>query len=125
MLKFSPLILLMIACTVAGNILLKIGASRGAGSGEAVQAMLTWRVLSILANGYLGLGILLFGTALGVYVICLRHLPLNLMQSLATAQFVGTILASAVVLSEPISLTRWLGIAMITAGILVVAWSTH
>jgi uncharacterized membrane protein len=53
----------------------------------------------------------------------LRVPPLNVAQSYAAAQFVAVILASAILLGESIIVMRWLGIILITAGILVVAIS--
>jgi drug/metabolite transporter (DMT)-like permease len=51
-------------------------------------------------------------------------MPLNLAQSLASVQFVAIILASALVLAEPIPLPRLIGIVLILAGV-VVASSTY
>jgi drug/metabolite transporter (DMT)-like permease len=50
-------------------------------------------------------------------------MPLNVAQSFAALQFVAVILASAWFLGEPISGVRWLGIALIIAGILTVGIS--
>jgi drug/metabolite transporter (DMT)-like permease len=44
-------------------------------------------------------------------------------QSVTAAQYIAVILASAVVLAEPISGPRWVGIALIACGIAIVAWS--
>jgi hypothetical protein len=56
------------------------------------------------------------------YARVLRLLPLNVAQSYAAAQFIAVILASKLILGEPIPLARWAGISLIAAGIIVGAW---
>jgi drug/metabolite transporter (DMT)-like permease len=60
-----------------------------------------------------------------IYAWILAFLPLNVAQSFTAAQFIAVILASAVFLSEPIPVARWLGIALIFVGILVVSLTEH
>jgi drug/metabolite transporter (DMT)-like permease len=43
----------------------------------------------------------------------------------AAAQFVGVIFAAALVLGEPISPARWIGIAFVSLGILLVGLTAH
>ena len=103
----------MIACTVLANLLLKTGAVKGADAPD-IFGLLNWQVIVGLAS---------FGTAGLLYVIVLRWLPLNVAQSFAAAQFIAVIIASALVLSEPISGGQWLGISLIAAGIITVGVS--
>jgi undecaprenyl phosphate-alpha-L-ara4N flippase subunit ArnE len=70
-----------------------------------------WRVLA---------GLALYGCAGIAYAWLLQWLPLNVAQSFAAAQYVAVIIASALLLSEEISLARWIGIALIAIGIVVV-----
>jgi drug/metabolite transporter (DMT)-like permease len=100
----------MIAFTVAANLMLKLGA----GVPEAQ------RVLFGLIGWKSGAGLFLFGCGGIVYAILLRRVPLNVAVSFTAAQFVGVILAASLVLGEPISPARWLGIACICFGIFVV-----
>ena len=105
----------MIAFTVIANLLLKTGAVMGREAGGAWWAQfLNWRIVAGLGS---------FGMAGLLYTVVLRWLPLNVAQSFTAAQFVVTILASAVVLSEPITAARWIGIALIAAGIAIVGWT--
>jgi undecaprenyl phosphate-alpha-L-ara4N flippase subunit ArnE len=53
------------------------------------------------------------------YAAALRFLPLNVAQSYAASQFVAVILASRL-LGEPIVFERWIGISLISGGIVVV-----
>ena len=104
----------MISCTVAANLLLK----RGAMAGRASDSL-----LSALFEPQIFFGFVFFGAAAVLYAWVLRVLPLNVAQSLAAAQFVSVIVASSLILSEPIPLVRWLGIALIGVGIVVVGLS--
>lgn len=114
----TPLIVLacigMMAATVAANIFLKLG------SGQIARDASLWGWLgpNIIAGGAC------FAVAFGLYVWVLRYVPLNVAQSLFAFQFVGVILAAALILGEPISPLRWFGMAVITLGMLIVAWSS-
>ncbi len=105
---------LMIGCTVAANLFMKIGATTNDVSVGFISRVLSWQVL---------VGLAFFGAAAIIYVFILTWLPLNVAQSFAAAQFVTVILASAFVLSEPINGVQWFGITFIAVGISIVGWS--
>jgi undecaprenyl phosphate-alpha-L-ara4N flippase subunit ArnE len=105
----APL-LAMVLCTVAANLLMKAGAQDA--PSPMLLGFLSWRTVCGLAA---------FGCAGLFYAAALRVLPLNVAQSYAAAQFIAVIIASKLVLGEPVPLARWIGISMIMAGILVVA----
>lgn len=105
----APLVA-MILCTVAANLLMKAGSDDL--PSPLLLGYLSWRTACGLAA---------FGCAGLFYAAALRFLPLNVAQSYAAAQFVAVIVASKLVLGEPIPLTRWFGILMIMGGILIVA----
>jgi drug/metabolite transporter (DMT)-like permease len=105
----------MITFTVIANLLLKTGAVLGReGGGAWWEQVLNWRIAAGLTS---------FAMAAVCYTIVLRTVPLNVAQSFTAAQFIAVILASALVLSEPISAARWAGIALIACGIAIVGWS--
>jgi drug/metabolite transporter (DMT)-like permease len=105
----------MIAFTVIANLLLKTGAVMGRDAGGVWWLqILNWRILAGFAS---------FGVAALFYTLLLRTVPLNVAQSFTAAQFVAIILASALILGEPIDWVRWGGILLITCGIAIVAWS--
>lgn len=111
--KVVLVLVAMITFTVIANLLLKTGAVAG-GPGGPITNLINWRVV---------LGLASFGTAACFYIVILQWLPLNVAQSFAAAQFVAVILASAILLSEPIGPAQWVGIALIASGIAVVGWS--
>jgi drug/metabolite transporter (DMT)-like permease len=100
----------MICCTVAANIFMKLGAMSP--TEERFFGLVDLRTVVGLAS---------FGAGGIIYAWILTLLPLNVAQSFAAAQFVAVIFASAVFLSEPIPAQRWLGILLIFIGILVVS----
>ena len=101
----------MIAFTVAANLMLKLGAA-------APQAE---RVFFGVIGWKSAAGLVLFGCAGLLYAVLLRSISLNLAQVFAAAQFVGVVLAACFVLGEPISPVRWVGIAFVSLGILLVS----
>tara|TARA_R110002167_G_scaffold45545_5_gene136841 strand:+ start:1026 stop:1382 length:357 start_codon:yes stop_codon:yes gene_type:complete len=111
----------LIVFAVCGFITLNVGASIMMKIGATAPA--ARRLLFGLAGWEALVGVGLFGLSAIAYTVALRYLPLNLAQSFAALQFVGVILAAAVILSEPISVTRWLGIALIAVGILIVGFA--
>jgi drug/metabolite transporter (DMT)-like permease len=104
------LFLCMISCTVAANLLLKLGASDPRSS--FLIGIASWRTF---------FGLTAFGMAAIFYTFVLKIFPLNLAQSFTAFQFIAVICAASFFLGEPISTGRWLGIALIAAGIAVVA----
>ena len=108
--KVAFTLVIMISCTIAANLFLKIGATTSSAQ-QSLFGLIGWQTAA---------GICLFGCSLLAYMLVLRIIPLNLAQSFLAVQFIGVILASAVILSETISPARWIGIVMISLGILVV-----
>lgn len=106
------LILVSMSCTVAGNLLLKVGVQH-----PGVSAVWPFSLL----NGRTLLGALSFCFAMVFYMMVLKRTALNLAQSIFALQFVLVIIAANVVLDEPIGLQRWLGIGLIAAGLFVVS----
>jgi drug/metabolite transporter (DMT)-like permease len=105
---------LMVSCTVIGNILLKQGAMV-APSSRILFGVMGWRS---------AVGFAVFLMAGLLYSWLLRSVPLNVAQSFGSIQFVAVILASAVYLAEPIPPARLYGIAFIFLGITIVGFSS-
>lgn len=110
---FGPVAILglvaMISCTVVANLLMKLGATTPSAD-RVLFSMIDWKVLAGLAA---------FGCAALFYAALLETIPLNVVQSFAAAQFIAVIIAANQILAEPISPARWVGIALIAAGIFV------
>ena len=105
----------MISLTVSANLMLKLGA--GVPQGERfLFGLLGWKSLA---------GLALFGCGGILYAILLRRVPLNLAQVFASTQYVGVVAAAGLVLGEPISPIRWLGIVCICLGIVLVGLTAN
>jgi len=103
---------LMISCTVGANLLMKQGASVSAAE-RIIFGIMGWRTF---------FGLCTFALAALIYSWILRWMPLNVAQSFTAIQFVAVILASSLVLGEPVSVGRWVGIALIGIGIALVGF---
>jgi len=110
----AALILASMTFTVLANLALKVGAGRG---GHFVSWPLN------LVNVHVALGAASFALAFLFYALVLRRLPLSLAQAIFSLQFVLVILAANLLLHESIGGARWVGIALMAAGLLVVSLS--
>jgi drug/metabolite transporter (DMT)-like permease len=105
----------MVSLTVAANLLLKLGAG----------VPRTDRVLFGVLGWQSAAGLALFGCGGILYAVLLRRVPLNIAQVFAAAQFIGVVMAAALVLGEPVSPLRWLGIGFTSLGIVLVGLTAH
>jgi len=103
--------ILMIGCTVAANLFLKLGAEVPAAE-RTVAGVVDWRTVA---------GFAFFGAGGVIYSWILNWMPLNVAQSIAASQFIAVIVASALLLGEPIPLPRLFGIGFIVVGIVLVS----
>jgi len=105
----------LISLTIAANLMLKLGAAVPPAE-RVLFGLLGWKSVA---------GLALFGCGGIRYAVLLRQLPLNVAQVFAAAQFVGVIMAAGLMLGEPISPARWLGIGCICFGILLVGLTAN
>ena len=110
----SIIIIASMACTVVGNLLLKIGAGQ-----RGVSSIWPFSLL----NMHTFFGAIAFCIAMVLYLMVLKRTALNLAQSIFALQFVLVIFAAHLILGEPIGIYRWMGIALIAIGLLVIAIS--
>lgn len=115
------LVFLTLSFNVAGNILLKIGVNRMT---ETSAFGTSVNYLGYL-NAPLVMGAGAFASGLLLYIAVLSKIPLNLAQTVFSLQFVTVIIMANLLLAEPISLLRWLGIGIIFVGLIVVALSAR
>lgn len=105
---------IMTLSTVAGNLLFKLGAVSENSEKFSIMHFVNWKIFS---------GLVCFAVAAFIYLLLLRTIPLNVAQSFLPIQFISVIIASALILGEPIGLLRWSGIFLIMLGIAIVAYS--
>jgi multidrug transporter EmrE-like cation transporter len=117
------LILASISAGVLGQLSLKLGVSQAEMSGatQGFQSLITM----IFQSPLILLGLALYGVGALAWISVLSHLDLSYAYPFLALNFVLIALVSRFVLGETIPGMRWLGIAIICVGILVVARSTR
>lgn len=107
-LRTLPLVLINVVLLVAGQILWKRASA--AGLGGALTSPAFW----------VGLG--LYGVATILWLEVLRRLPLSLAYPLQALAYPAGVAAAFVLLHEPVPASRWVGVAVIVAGVGLVGW---
>ncbi|MDW8316998.1 MAG: EamA family transporter [Anaerolineae bacterium] len=115
------LIAISILAGVAGQTVIKLGISRP-GKGERVSTPLSL-IRMILTSPLVLLGLALYGVGALAWIAVLSRLDLSVAYPFLALNFVLVALASRLFLGEHVPWLRWLGIAVICVGILLVARS--
>ena len=114
----SPVILLAFAATVAldvaGQVAFKLGLN-------AVQEGPLWR--RVLASPATMAGVAAYGLELVLWLVVLSVADLSVAYPAGALAYGGVLLASRIVLKEPVSRRRWLGAGIITLGVALVCAS--
>jgi bacterial/archaeal transporter family protein len=120
--KTTRLLLVMLAAVAAlsvGETLIARGMRQ---AGDASNGW--WAVLKMaLSSGWVIAGGLLLAIHLGLYATALSIADLSLVMPLTAASYPLGVLLARFFLHEEVNLARWLGTAVITLGVAVVAWS--
>ena len=117
-------ILLVVAASVVesfAQIFLKIGAAGGPGilMPPYRHRVARWPAGSS-AKGWLGLGLLAYLVEIFLYTFALYFLDVSVAFPLGSLCFVGVAVLSRIFLGETVSGVRWLGIALILVGTVLV-----
>ena len=119
--NFYSLLLISVAFNVTANILLKTAVTKTGGI-SAQSSLLLANILKVAFSPYLIFGLTLYGLS---FLIWLRVLTFNDLSRaypiFATIVFLLTTAGSIVFLNESVSFLRFAGIAVILAGIYLVA----
>lgn len=102
-----------VVLSAASQVLMKLGAD-DAGHGELLA-------FTGLRSGWVWLGIIALIASLVSWLHALRSVPLNIAFNLACLTHALVPLSCWIFLGETIPLKRWLGIALVIAGVVVVA----
>jgi undecaprenyl phosphate-alpha-L-ara4N flippase subunit ArnF len=101
----------------AGELLLKKGAT----SGAPLPASIAWLGFGALASGWTWLGILAYLLSIACWLYVLRHIPVSVAFGLLSITQVWVPLGAWVFLGEAISTRRWIGIASVLCGTVLIA----
>ncbi|HRI36184.1 MAG TPA: EamA family transporter [bacterium] len=99
-----------------GAILLKIGSS----SVRSIEPTISSVWQHVVLNPWLMGGIMCYLLPTAIWIYLLSRVPLSQLQPMLALTYVVTPLLALLVLSEHIPLTRWIGIGVIIAGIVIV-----
>lgn len=113
--KLGLTIVGMVLAMVAANLLLKIGAQSPGWRLWEQGPVLNWTIVAAFAVS---------GVAATLYIAVLGVLPLHLGQVFVALGFVCVTISASLVLGESIPAGRWVGLAMIAAGMAVVGGTT-
>lgn len=111
--KIALAMLVIVASTIAANVLLKLGAVSD-DSSKIFFKVLGWTGIA---------GLCFFAVAGLIYAWVLKFIPLHMAQVIVAAQFVGVVLVARLFLGENVNAAQWGGIALIATGIVVTGWS--
>ena len=116
------LIAVSIFVGVAGQTLIKLGVSQP--NAVASTGGLFGLVLVILQSPLIIAGLVLYGVGAFSWIAVLRHVDLSLAYPFLALNFVLVTVMSRLALGEAVPTLRWIGIAIICIGVVVVARST-
>jgi drug/metabolite transporter (DMT)-like permease len=108
---------LSVACVTIYELLLKRGAAETAN----LSSRWSWTGLSGLGSIYVWIGIVFVILSLITWLYVLRYIPLSIAFPISQAVHVLVPLGSWLVLGENIIGLRWVGIALVSLGLAVVA----
>jgi multidrug transporter EmrE-like cation transporter len=121
LMEYWWLILLSVASGVAGQTALKLGVSQP-GASEAAGDLVS--LVGMIARSPLVLlGLVLYAAGAVAWIAVLARIDLSLAYPFLALNFVLITLSSRFILGETVPFTRWMGILVICAGILLVARS--
>ncbi len=116
------LIALSVTVSVIGQTMIKLGVRHPESAGLAMTGPVAVALL-ILRSPLVMLGLLMYGIGALAWIVVLSRLDLSYAYPFLALNFVLVAIVSRLVLAEAIPALRWLGIAFICVGILLVARS--
>jgi multidrug transporter EmrE-like cation transporter len=119
--KTAGLALFSVAFATLGQILLKSGMTRVGYVGASEIARPTDLILRIAKTPQVWLGMTLFVVSAAVWLVVLSRAPLSFAYPFAGLTYVLITAFSRFVLNERVPGFRWIGIALIISGIILVA----
>jgi len=118
----TPLFVAIVVCgNLAGNVLLRAGMGGGMGSSRALPALVPTAYLQALLNPWVLLGVPLLIVGLAAQLALFSWADLSYVAPVSSIGYVLTAVAGRLFLHEPLSMTRWAAVFLITAGVALVS----
>ncbi|MEK4061086.1 MULTISPECIES: EamA family transporter [Paenibacillus] len=108
------LLLLNIIMLASGQILFKLGLGKMGG----VSLDNAWKALF---NLYIIAGLFLYVFATLIWFVVLSRIPLSVAYPVQSIAYVLGLLAALFIFNEPVTLIKWVGMAVIMVGVLIIA----
>lgn len=112
--EVALLVAVMVA-SASGQFFLKLGANQL----SPAQAL---PLLQMFTSPWLIVGLGFYGLGAISYISLLSRLPLSIVAPATAASYILSVLIGAIAFREVIPFTRWLGLALIIIGVLLVVW---
>lgn len=122
-LKTALLALLSVFLATAGQLLLRNGMEKVGYIGSTEIRKPVRLALEVATTPEVIIGLALFGASAASWLIVLSRAPLSVAYPFAGLTYILTAVFSRFVLKETVPWTRWMGIFLILAGILIVGRS--
>lgn len=113
------LLLASILASVAGQFFLKAGALK---LGKVTSNNLFAHILSIAFTPELIAGLLCYGLGAIAYILLLTRVNLSIAAPAIALIYVFAVLLGYFIYKEPIPISRSIGLAFITCGVILVVW---
>ncbi|MEP6776585.1 MAG: hypothetical protein ABJA50_13400 [Chloroflexota bacterium] len=110
-------LLFAVALAASAQVVLKHGMSRSAAGAKEHHTSLAQNAIG---NGWVWLGLALFGISALAWMLTLSRVPLNMAYPFNALGYLGILAASVLVLHEKANLWTMLGSGMVVCGLIVV-----
>jgi drug/metabolite transporter (DMT)-like permease len=118
-----PLILLSVVCGVAGQLTLKSGMTQVGRIGVESLAEPIQLALRVLTSPLVVIGLCLYVLGAACWLIVLSRVPLSLAYPVLALSYAFTPVLAWLILGENVPSLRWLGVAVICVGVVLVSRS--
>ncbi len=115
------IVVMSVVLAVMGQTTLKAGATEVGRVGSREVANIGATIARFAANPRILVGLLFYSMSAVLYIVALSRLDLSVAYPIVGLSYPLITLIAWLLLHEPVSLGRWLGVALITIGVFVVA----
>lgn len=118
-----PLVFFSVLCAISGQLLLKIGMTRLGPIGASVLANPLGTILPVVSSPLVVLGLGCYVAGAISWLVVLSRLPLSLAYPVLAISYALIPILAWLLLGESVPGIRWIGIALISIGVVVVSQS--
>jgi multidrug transporter EmrE-like cation transporter len=118
----NPYLVLILggALDCAGELLLKKGANAAPPMTGVLRTLSQWLGVSALFTPWTWMGISCYIGGLMCWLYVLKSIPLGIAFSIINGLHMGVPVGAYFILHEPVNARRWIGIAIVLAGVLLI-----